>query len=89
MKRTIPLSGRTPGKASKARAEARQRSDRVVQDKMEEREQMHVDTERRKREEAEREYAARRKETVIRAKPVPAMFKQRRELSAEDSNLES
>lgn len=76
MKRTIPLAGRTPGKASKARAEARQKFDRVVHEKMEEREQKHVDTERRKREEEEREYAARKKETVIRAKPVPEMYKQ-------------
>jgi hypothetical protein len=75
MKRTIPLVGQTPGKASKARAQARQRFDQDVQQRVEGREQLHVGVERRKRDEREREYAARRKETVIRTKPVPEMYK--------------
>lgn len=75
MKRTVPLAGKTPGKASKARAQDRQRFDRAVQERIEQRTQNREHAERKKRQDEEREDAERRKQTVIRAKPVPDMYK--------------
>jgi hypothetical protein len=69
---TKPVHGHTPGKASKKRAEERERFDRVVREKMEEKERERARLEREKQELEEEEDRERRKETVIWAKPVPA-----------------
>ena len=72
--RTIPIYGRTPGKASRQRATERGRFDAAVRERIEEREREKEEVERERREEEEEEYRRRRKETVIWAKPVPGMY---------------
>ncbi|ORX35855.1 hypothetical protein BD324DRAFT_682014 [Kockovaella imperatae] len=75
MKRTVPIVGRTPGKASRARAMQREMFDRGVKDRLEIK-----DKEKRralviKTIAEEQEYKKRRRETVIRANPLPEMYR--------------
>lgn len=73
--RTIPLHGRTPGKASRERAEHREVFDTMVRERIEERERERREMERRREEEENEQYRRRRKETVIWAKPVPGIYR--------------
>lgn len=77
MTKTVPLVGKTPGKASRARAEERQRFDRAVQSRVDQRDRERREFDKKRLDEEDREYAARRRETVIRANPVPAMYSKR------------
>lgn len=75
LQRTVPLRGRTPGKFSALRAQQRAAFDQVVKEKMEEKERKETEERRRREMEEEMEYRQRRKETVIRANPVPEMYR--------------
>lgn len=75
LQRTVPLRGRTPGKSSALRAQQRAAFDQVVKEKMEEKERKETEERRRREMEEEMEYRQRRKETVIRANPVPEMYR--------------
>lgn len=77
MKKTIPLIGKTPGKAARARAEERRLFDKAVQGRLEEKRRIREAEEKRKKEDEEKEYLARRKETVVRARPVPEMYRRK------------
>lgn len=71
MAKTVPVSGHTPGKASRARMEQRAAFDRAVKEKIDEKERVRAEEERKKADEEERRYRESRKETVVWAKPVP------------------
>ncbi|KGB76969.1 hypothetical protein CNBG_2807 [Cryptococcus deuterogattii R265] len=74
LQRTVPLRGHTPGKSSALRAQQRAVFDQAVKEKMEEKERKETEERRRREMEEEMEYRQRRKETVIRANPVPGMY---------------
>ncbi len=71
---TIPVSGRTPGKASAQRAIERQKFDAVVREKMAAKEQQRQADEEARRKREEEEVRELRKKTVIRAHPVPDLY---------------
>lgn len=75
LQRTVPLRGHTPGKSSALRAQQRAVFDQAVKEKMEEKERKETEARRRREIEEEMEYRQRRKETVIRANPVPEMYR--------------
>ncbi|RXK34716.1 hypothetical protein M231_08025 [Tremella mesenterica] len=75
MKKTIPVSGKTPGKASRIRAEERARYDEEMKRRRDMREKELEEMERLKGEIENEEWRMRRKETVIWARPVPEMYK--------------
>lgn len=75
LQRTVPLRGHTPGKSSALRAQQRAVFDQAVKEKMEEKERKETEERRRREMEEEMEYRQRRKETVIRANPVPEMYR--------------
>ncbi|OXC70714.1 hypothetical protein AYX13_00695 [Cryptococcus neoformans] len=75
LQRTVPLRGHTPGKSSALRAQQRAVFDQAVKEKMEEKERKEAEERQRKEMEEEMEYRQRRKETVIRANPVPEMYR--------------
>lgn len=74
--RTMPVIGRTPGKASRARAEQRHQFDEAVRERNEAKERQRAEEERKRIEEEEEAYVQSRKETVVWAKPVPEMYRQ-------------
>ncbi|WVQ90918.1 hypothetical protein IAS59_004704 [Cryptococcus gattii] len=78
LQRTVPLRGHTPGKSSALRAQQRAVFDQAVKEKMEEKERKETEERRRREMEEEMEYRQRRKETVIRANPVPEMYREGR-----------
>lgn len=73
--RTVPVTGRTPGKASRQRAAQRDTFDQAVKERNEQRDKQRRELQRVREEEEEAEYQRKRKETVIRAHPVPNMYK--------------
>lgn len=73
--RTVPIYGRTPGKASRQRAEQRELFDAMVRERIEEKEKERMEDLRLREEEEEEEYKRRRKKTVIWAKPVPSIYR--------------
>lgn len=77
--RTVPVSGMTPGKASRERALARRQFDDAVRTNLELKEQERRREERLRLKKEEEEYLRSRKETVIRANPVPQMYRTARE----------
>ena len=77
-KRTVPLHGRTPGKASRERAKKREEFDQSVRANIEEKERIEREERRRLEFEEEEEYRKKRKETVIWAKGVPGMYTERK-----------
>lgn len=79
LQRTVPLRGHTPGKSSALRAQQRAVFDQAVKEKMEEKGKKEAEERQRKEMEEEMEYRRRRKETVIRANPVPDMYRGRRQ----------
>lgn len=72
----MPVIGRTPGKASRARAEQRHQFDEAVRERNEAKERQRAEEERKRIEEEEEAYVQSRKETVVWAKPVPEMYRQ-------------
>ena len=72
---TKPVVGQTPGKASKIRAAQRDRFDAMVKEKQDAQEAERRETARRREREEEEAYQKKRKETVIWAKPVPALYR--------------
>ena len=77
MPKTVPVAGRTPGKASRARANQREQYEKGLRQRMVEKEREKRDREKMREKEEEDEYQRKRKETVIWAKPVPEMYKSR------------
>lgn len=75
MSRTVPISGHTPGKASRERMQRRAEFDKVVKEKLDEKERLRLEAERRRAEEEEKRYRDSRKETVVWAKPVPEIYR--------------
>ena len=73
--KTIPMAGKTPGKASRLRAAQRERFDEAVKERMAGKERERMEREKEREREEEEEYLRRRKETVIWAKPVPEIYK--------------
>ncbi|WWD19580.1 hypothetical protein CI109_104041 [Kwoniella shandongensis] len=71
---TVPVRGHTPGKASQQRAAQRAHFDAIVRQKIEAKEREEEELRRKREEEEEEEWKRKRKETVIWAKPVPAMY---------------
>ncbi len=73
--KTVPLHGRTPGKASRQRVQQREAFDARVRERMEKEDRERREEERLREEEEEEEYRRRRKQTVIWAKPVPSIYR--------------
>ena len=74
--KTIPVTGRTPGKASRARAEERMRFEEGLKARQKQKDGELARMNQLRDEIEEEEQRIRRKETVIRAKPVPEMYRQ-------------
>ncbi|WVR07733.1 hypothetical protein IAU60_004776 [Kwoniella sp. DSM 27419] len=74
LKRTVPIVGHTPGKASSVRAAQRAKFDEARREKMGERERAVEEVRRKKEAEEQERYLQSRKETVIWAKPVPGIY---------------
>jgi hypothetical protein len=77
MKKTVPIRGSTPGKASRARAEARAAYVAELQKRQGERKREEERVERARKEVEEEEYRLKRMETVVRAHELPAMYARR------------
>ena len=75
MKRTIPIVGRTPGKASRARAMQRGAFDQGVRERLEMKDREKRKLEHMREDEEARTYKKSRRETVIRATPLPEMYR--------------
>lgn len=80
--KTVPVTGKTPGKASRARAMERTQFDEALKKRNEQREMQRREMAKKREEEEEEEYLKRRKETVIWAKPVPEIYRQANEQGA-------
>lgn len=77
MTRTIPIRGNTPGKASRARAEARGRYDQELKERQDERERREREVKEAREEMEREEERVRRLETVVVAHALPAMYSRR------------
>ena len=73
--RTIPVVGRTPGKMSKQRAAQREQYDLAAKERRAEMDRRRAETDRKRAAEEDEVYKRKRRETVIRANPVPSMYK--------------
>lgn len=76
-KKTIPLNGKTPGKAARARAEERRLFDKGVRERLEAKRREREEEEKKRKEEEERIYKEARRGTVVRARPVPGMYRKK------------
>lgn len=75
LKRTIPLSGSTPGRVSRQRAEERARFEKGLRERHEEKERRDEEVRRAKEEMEVAEERVRRGERVVWAKEVPEMYR--------------
>ena len=75
MKRTIPVSGNTPGRVSRQRAEERARFEKGLRERHEEKGKRDEEMRRAKAEMEVAEERVRRGERVIWAKEMPEMYR--------------